>query len=131
MPILFPSITLGYSGVVSFYQLYLFLLSHHNFHLLVIIFGLTIYDRLCYLFSFARPWCFFAVSLYSCIYFLQLVSSCTFMFHSKVFCVSFHSTWPWADGFWVHYVQILFCEFDKDSPCFCFGIHPHCLNVAF
>ena len=43
MPILFPSITLGYSGVVSFYQLYLFLLSHHNFHLLVIIFGLTIY----------------------------------------------------------------------------------------
>lgn len=80
MPILFPSITLGYSGVVSFHQLYIFLLSHHDmvinfeaclfvstdFHLLVIIFGLTIYDRLCYLFSFARPWCFFAVSLYSC-----------------------------------------------------------------
>ena len=59
---------------------YKFLLSHHdghlqlklvclfvstNFHLLVII-GLTLYDRLCYLFSFARPWCFFAVSLYSC-----------------------------------------------------------------
>ena len=72
MPILFPSITLGYSGVVSFHQLYIFLLSHHDmvinfeaclffstdFHLLVIIFGLTIYDRLCYLFSFARPWSF-------------------------------------------------------------------------
>lgn len=112
MPILFPSITLGYSGAELFYQLYLyffivtswwsstlklvclFLLTFIFFHwfdhlwptVLLVFFCETMLLLCCF-------------TLQSYLYFQLQISSCTFMFHSKVFSVSFRSTWPWPDGF--------------------------------
>lgn len=61
----FNNFTYFYCHIMTVINFEACLFVSTNFHLLVKI-GLTIYDRLCYLFSFAGPWCFFAVSLYSC-----------------------------------------------------------------